>query len=101
MKKYNQTFVNQIEAAKDTQTLLKVWEEMKAKSFLDYNADIQEQEKNLKEFKADTIQNQKQLLLKLLDLNQLYVNLSSLNDKDFDCSDQEKTITKDFYQIID
>jgi len=101
LKKYNQTFIDQIEAAKDTETLLEIWEQMKAKSFLSYNVDIQEQEKHLEEFKADTLKNQKQLLLKLLDLNQLYVNRSSLNDKDFVCTDEEKAVTKDFYQIKD
>lgn len=101
LKKYNQTFIEKIEAAKDTETLLDIWEQMKAKSFLNYNVDIQEQEKHLEEFKEDSLKNQKQLLLKLLDLNQLYVNLSSLNDKDFACTDEEKTVTKDFYQIKD
>ena len=99
LKKYNQTFIEQIEAAKNTETLLDIWEQMKDKSFLNYNVDIQEQEKHLEDFKADSLKNQKQLLLKLLDLNQLYVNRSSLNDKDFACTDEEKTVTKDFYQI--
>lgn len=101
LKKYNQTFIDQIEAAKDTEALLDIWEQMKAKSFLNYNVDIQEQEEHLEEFKADSLKNQKQVLLKLLDSNQLYVNLSSLDDKDFKCSDEEKAVTKDFYQIKD
>lgn len=101
LKKYNQSFIDQIEAAKDTETLLDIWEHMKSKSFLNYNVDIQEQEKHLEEFKGDSLKNQKQLLLKLLDLNQLYVNLSSLDDKDFKCTDEEKAVTKGFYQIKD
>lgn len=101
LKKYNQIFIDQIESAKDTETLLDIWEQMKAKSFLNYNVDIQEQEKHLEDFKADSLKNQKELLLKLLDLNQLYVNLSSLDDKDFRCTDEEKAVTKDFYQIKD
>lgn len=101
LKKYNQTFIDLIETTKNTDTLLKIWEQMKAKSFLNYNVDIQEQEKHLEEFKADTLENQKQLLLKLLDLNQLYMNLSSLADKDFKCTNEEKAVTKDFYQIKD
>jgi adenine-specific DNA-methyltransferase len=99
LKKYNQTFIEQIESAKDTKAVLKIWEEMKAKSFLNYNVDIQEQEKHLESFKADTLENQKKMLLKLLDLNQLYVNLSSMNDKDFAVSAEEKKVTKDFYQL--
>jgi len=72
---------------------------MKVKSFLNYNVDIKEQEKHIVEFKADTLENQKQLLIKLLDLNQLYVNLSSMNDKDFAITAEEKKVTQDFYQL--
>lgn len=101
LKRFNQVFIEQIEQAKDTKALLAIWEQMKAKSFLNYNVDIQEQEKHLEDFKTDSLKNQKQLLLKLLDLNQLYVNLSSLDDKDFECTAEEKAVTKDFYQIKD
>jgi adenine-specific DNA-methyltransferase len=62
---------------------LKIWEEMKAKSFLNYNVDLQKQEEHIEDFKALTLEEQKQHLVELLDKNQLYVNLSSLNDKDF------------------
>jgi len=99
LKKYNQTFIEQIESANDSKTLLKIWAEMKVKSFLNYNVELSEQEKHIEEFKKDTIENQKELLIKLLDKNQLYVNLSSLNDKDFAVSAEEKKVTKDFYQI--
>lgn len=99
LKKYNQTFIEQIEEAKDTQELLKVWEQMKAKSFLNYNVDIKKQEEHLEEFKILTLAEQKQHLCELLDKNQLYVNLSSLNDADFACTDEEKKVTQDFYQI--
>lgn len=99
LKKYNQNFIEQIESAKDTKAILKIWEEMKVKSFLNYNVDLQKQEKNIAEFKALPLAEQKQNLVQLLDKNQLYVNLSSLNDKDFACTETEKKVTKDFYQI--
>ncbi|MCZ2129667.1 MAG: site-specific DNA-methyltransferase [Bacteroidia bacterium] len=99
LKKYNQTFMEQIEAAKDTDALLQIWEQMKAKSFLNYNVDIKKQDEHLEEFKALNLAEQKQHLCEILDKNQLYVNLSSLNDKDFECSEEEKRVTKDFYAI--
>jgi len=99
LKKYNQTFIEQIEDAKDTKALLAIWEQMKAKSFLNYNVDIKKQEEHIEEFKALSLKEQKQHLCELLDKNQLYVNLSSLNDKDFECTDEEKKVTKDFYRI--
>jgi len=99
LKKYNQTFIEQIEEAKDTEALLQVWEQMKAKSFLNYNVDIKNQDEHLEEFKALSLAEQKQHLCELLDKNQLYVNLTSLNDTDFACTEEEKKVTKDFYQI--
>lgn len=99
LKKYNQTFIEQIEEAKDTEALLQIWEQMKAKSFLNYNVDIKKQDEHLEDFKALRLAEQKQHLCELLDKNQLYVNLSSLNDSDFNCTEEEKKITKDFYQI--
>lgn len=99
LKKYNQTFIEQIEEAKDTKALLQIWEQMKAKSFLNYNVDIKKQEEHLEEFKVLTLAEQKQHLCELLDKNQLYVNRSSLNDADFECTEEEVKITKDFYQI--
>ena len=99
LKKYNQNFIEQIEEAKETKVLLKIWEQMKAKSFLNYNVDIKKQEEHIEDFKALTLKDQKQLLCELLDKNQLYVNLTSVNDKDFECTDKEKQVTQDFYQI--
>ena len=99
LKKYNQTFIEQIEEAKDSEALLSIWEQMKEKSFLNYNVDIKKQEEHIEEFKQLSVEQQKQHLLELLDKNQLYVNLSSLEDEDFACTDEEKKITKDFYQL--
>jgi len=99
LKKFNQSFIEQIEDAKDSKVLLKIWEEMKAKSFLNYNVDLLKQEAHIEEFKALNLKEQKEHLIELLDKNQLYVNLSSLNDKDFACTELEKKVTKDFYQL--
>jgi len=46
-----------------------------------------------------TLAEQKQHLVELLDKNQLYVNLSSLNDRDFAVSAEDKKVTQDFYQL--
>jgi adenine-specific DNA-methyltransferase len=99
LKKYNQTFIEQIEEAKDTEALLQIWEQMKAKSFLNYNVDIKKQDEHLEDFKALSLAEQKQHLCELLDKNQLYVNLSSLNDSDFACTEEEKRLNRDFYKM--
>ncbi len=99
LKKYNQAFIEKIEEAKDSEALLNIWEQMKEKSFLNYNVDIKKREEHIEEFKQLALEQQKEHLLELLDKNQLYVNLSSLEDEDFACTDEEKKVTKDFYRI--
>ena len=97
LKKHNQTFIEQIQKAKNSKALLQIWQEMKAKSFLNYNIDLQKQEKHIEEFQQLELSKQKEHLFELLDKNQLYVNLSSINDKDFAVSEAETQVTKDFY----
>ncbi len=99
LKKYNETFIEKVQEAKTTDELLAIWEQIKEHSFLNYNVDIKKQEEHIEEFKQLSIEEQKQHLVEILDKNQLYVNLSSMNDKDFEVSEEEKQITKDFYQL--
>jgi len=99
LKKYNENFIDKIHNAQSTETLLTIWEEMKAHSFLDYNIDIKKQDASIEEFKTFSLQQQKEHLISLLDKNQLYVNLSAMDDKDANVTIEEKKVTKDFYQI--
>ena len=41
---------------------------------------------------------QQSLLMELLDKNQLYVNLSEMEDEDFGISDADKELNRAFYQ---
>lgn len=99
LKKYNQNFIEKIEEAENSETLLQIWEEMKAKSFLNYNVDIKKHEQHIEDFKLLNLKEQKQHLCELLNKNQLYVNLSSLNDENFECTAEEKNLNRDFYKI--
>ena len=98
LKQYNQKFIDDIKAAKTTESLLDIWGEMKFKSFLDYNLDIKKQDSSMAEFKQLPLDEQKQHLVEILDKNQMYVNLSSLDDADHQCTPAEKSVTRDFYQ---
>jgi adenine-specific DNA-methyltransferase len=99
LKKYNETFVEQIQEAQTTEQLLEIWEAMKERSFLNYNIDIKAQDTHIEEFKALTLTEQKQHLVSLLDKNQLYIPLSAMNDADYGVSEEEKAITKAFYNL--
>lgn len=97
LKKYNQDFIDQIQDAKNTEELLEIWENMKAKSFLNYNVDIAKQDEAIEEFKQLSLDQQKEILVELLDKNQLYVNLSEMNDKDFEVNEEDKRLNDLFY----
>lgn len=97
LMKYNEQFVNKIQKAKDTRELLKVWEEMKAKSFLNYNVDIKKFDETIDEFKKLPLAKQQRTLFDLLNKNQLYVNLSEIEDKEFKVGEEDKKMNKEFY----
>ena len=99
LKKYNQSFIELIKASSNSKELLDIWEMMKVRSFLHYNVDIKKQEEHINDFKLLDFKSQQEHLTLLLDKNQLYVNLSSMDDKDFDVSSKDKHLTEDFYQI--
>jgi adenine-specific DNA-methyltransferase len=99
LKKYNQNFIEQIESAKDAKSLLIIWQQMKIKSFLNYNIDLKKQNEHIEDFKKLSLKDQKKHLCELLDKNQLYVNLTSINDKDYLITKEEKVVTQSFYSI--
>ena len=43
------------------------------------------------------IKDQKRFLIEILDKNQLYVNYSEIDDKDYNISDTDKKLNKMFY----
>ena len=98
LKKYNQVFIDEIESATKTDELLAIWEKMKQKAFFRFNVDMQKFDEGIEEFKALTLEQQKECLCKMLDLNQLYVNRSDMEDATAKVTEEEKRITKNFYQ---
>jgi adenine-specific DNA-methyltransferase len=97
LMKYNESFVEEIEKAKDTKAFLKIWEQIKEKAFFKHNFEMQEFEKNLEGFKKLDLQKQKKLLFDILDKNQLYVNYSEVEDKKFKIEKNDKEMSKNFY----
>ena len=101
LKKYNQEFIEQIEDVKSTDELLNIRENMKEKAYFKYNFDMQKFEENMDYFKnwTNSLKEQKELLVEILNKNQLYVNLSDIDDENFEVSDEDKKLNSDFYSI--
>ena len=99
---YNEAFMERIEAAKASKELVKIWRDMAEGSFLNWYVNPQVPENAIKDFEAlgnedDGIKKQKRLLAELLDKNQLYVNLSEIDDPRFKVGDEDKALNKLFY----
>ncbi|MBU4274448.1 site-specific DNA-methyltransferase [Patescibacteria group bacterium] len=97
LMKYNELFVEETQKAKNIKELLKIWEEMKEKSFLNYNVDIKKFDETIDEFKKLSFARQKHILFEILNKNQLYVNFSEINDSEFKVNKEDKELNKEFY----
>ncbi|MDR0912914.1 MAG: site-specific DNA-methyltransferase [Methanobrevibacter sp.] len=96
---FNQEAIDLIQNSKDTEELIIIWDKICEKYFLNYDLDIHKFNNNLKEFKDSELDKQKEDLIKRLDKNQLYVNLSEIDDKKFNVDENVKRLNKSFYNI--
>jgi len=98
LKELNEKFIQKIKKAKDTKQLLKIWEEMKEHAFLSYKIEPKDIDKNIEEFKDLSFENQKRFLIEILDKNDLYVNYSEIEDKQYKISKEDIELNKKFYK---
>jgi len=94
----NERFIQKIQNAKDTKELLKIWEEMKEHAFLSYKIEPKDIDENIEEFKDLSFENQKRFLIEILDKNDLYVNYSEMEDKQYGISREDIELNKKFYK---
>ena len=70
---------------------------MKKQSFLSYRIDPKDIDINAKEFKDLSIEDQKKFLIELLDKNDLYVNYSEIEDRQYGVSEEDVQLNRKFY----
>ena len=95
LKNDAQEFKSKIQEASSTEELTELLKLAKQSSFLSYRIDP----KKLKEteFKQHSLAEQKQILNEIIDNNNLYVNLSDIDDVTYRISENEKKLNKEFY----
>lgn len=97
LAEYNEKAIKEINNAETTEDLLELWDVFSEKFFLNYEIDISKFNDNIEEFKLLDLGTQKQILFEFLNKNQLYVNLSEINDSKFGISDETKEFNNKFY----
>ena len=102
LAKNNQNAIEIIQGCKNYEELTSFFDEMCEKYYLHYNVKVKQfREEISKEenFKKLALDHQKELFIKMLDLNQLYVNVSDMEDQKYNLSAADIAVTKDFYQL--
>ena len=97
LAKWNEEWIEKITKAKTSKELAKLWDEMKETAFLSYKVDPKTIDANVKDFVDLSIADQKKFLIECLDKNQLYVNLSEIEDKEYGVSKEDVRLNKEFY----
>ena len=98
LAKANDEFVEKIQEATTTEALKAIWEKMKETGYLNYKIDIATIDANAADFEALSIDNQKRFLIECLDKNLLYVPFSDIDSEEYNISDEDKRLTREFYK---
>lgn len=98
----NEKAMQLISTCKNYHELVSIFNTLSTKYFLHYNVRINDFiNKICKEehFKNLSLEKQKEIFCRMVDLNQLYVNCDDRNDKDSGLSENDIKATENFYQI--
>ena len=103
LRQYNQVYMDKIQAAQSSEELVTLWQDIAENSFLSWYVNPELPTEAVDDFikigkGEDGLEKQKKLLAELLDKNQLYVHLSEIEDEDFDVSEEDKALNKQFYE---
>lgn len=99
---FNETAKQQILACENIDDIKTLFNELCERYFLKYNVSVNEFSQIIEEpeFQSLPLDEQKQMVLEMLDLNQMYVSLSEMDDEQFaGClNDDDKALSREFYQ---
>jgi len=93
----NQEVVARIRTARDFRQLQNIWAEVQHKAFLSYRVDPRGINIAGPEFVALTLDDQKKLLVEILDKNMLYVPLSEIDDETCGICAEDKKLNLQFF----
>jgi len=100
LAKWNEEAKEKILKSKSLTELVKLFDELYERYFLNYNVKTKEfKDKILKEegFKNLSLDEQKKLFVEMLDMNQMYVNFSERADKKYNLSEKDIKLSEEFY----
>ena len=105
LKKYNQDFIEMLEKCETKDEVLNVFNEICENGFVKYNVDIKALKEDISKgensiFLSKTLEEMKENVYSILEKNMIYLPYSMLYDDKFECSAEEKKLSKDFYKNL-
>lgn len=102
LMKYNEAYIDRIQNASSNKELVRIWKTIAKNSFLNWYVNPEIPGDAIKYFEEigkseNGLEKQKRLLCELLNKNQLYVNLSEIDDAQFNVSEEDKSLNRAFY----
>lgn len=98
LAKLNQAVIEEIEAAKDDETINGIYERMIKSGFISYKVNPADIEAAADDYAALSLDDKKRFLMEILDKNLLYVNYCDIDDEEFGISEEDKAFTRSFYR---
>lgn len=93
----NQVFVDRIMESSESE-LPSILDDMIATGFISCKVNPADIDLSSEDFGALTSDEKKRFLMELLDLNQLYINYCDIEDEDYSVSEEDKTLSRSFYE---
>ncbi len=94
----NAVYVGDIQSASNEDTLNEVLTKMKDTAYLNFKVDISRVTSEDKGYQSLSLEEKKKVLMETLDMNQLYLNYSEIEDTQHTISDEVKQFNHSFYQ---
>ena len=98
LAKLNQNFFDEIEAAKDEETLKEIYDRIIKSGFISYKVDPAAIDEAADDYDELSLDDKKRFLMEILDKNLLYVNYCDIDDEEFGISEEDKAFTRSFYR---
>ncbi len=96
LAQWNDKYVQEIEKVKSTKDLIKIYEKINKEAFLIYTFDSAKWDN--KKFEELPLDNQKKVLIDILNMNHLYINYKDIEDSIFKVSSEDIKLNKNFYE---
>ncbi len=93
----NQQYIDRLNEITSDEELEVILEEMKASAYLNFKVELNKVTVDDEDFSTFTLDNKKKVLIDVLDMNQLYLNYSEIDDTQYDISEEIKQFNHSFY----